>query len=220
MSKVSLLAQYLKENPVWVELIEVLEEQWGDKFRDIVRQLSLSRDLFQYDITDASVLRSFNDYKVPDRQTLQRVCTMLGFTYPNVDEKMFSTEDYLRIAQNIAAYYQEQGTESFLSFFSYCLNYLFTLKTQWTQNYVNFFSEGDTDIGTPVWDGGTWYPTSHVAFEVEVGSMPPARFEEFFKYIAPINLVLLATRYVDTNNLNTYHAVACVTTVILSNEEP
>ncbi len=217
MSHDVILANYLKENPVWVELFAVLEEAWGSKFRDLATDLANVRDLYQVKARNYDLVKSFQDFKVPDRETVQRVCTMMGFTYPNVDDKLFSAEDYLRIAQNISAYYQEQGTDSFLAFFSYCLNYVFTLVPQWTQDYETFYDEGDPAIGLPVWQGGTWYPTSHVSFSLEVGRIPPDQFEPFFRHIAPIHLVLLATRFTDASTINTYHMVTGTMTVYLTN---
>lgn len=211
MSKQALLAEYLATNPVWVEMIQVLEETWGDQLQNLVQQIANSRDLFQTDSTD--LLKYFKDYKLPDRETMQRICSMLGFTYPNIDNQLFSTEDYLRIAQNIAAYYKEQGSDSFLNFFSFCMNYLFSLVPQWTKDYVNFYNEGDAIIGTPIWDGGQWYPTSHVCFVAGVGDVLPDKFVEFFNYMAPINLVLLATKFQSSSTLTHYTMIGALISV-------
>lgn len=199
----SLLVSYLEENPVWQEMIQVFEETYGNKVDQLAYKLSKTRDLYQLNTqgmqkTGQNLMYQLSDFDLPDRKTLIRICLMLGFTYPDVGGSLFSTESYLRIAQNIAAYYKEQGTASFLNFFAYCLNYQFDLKLMWTSDYVTFFPEGSLSIGTPIWAGGSWYPTSHVQFTVTEGVLSiadPGIFRNFFYYIAPINLVLLGTNY-------------------------
>lgn len=196
----SLLVSYLRDNPVWRDLIAIFEEVWGDQADELADQLSDTRNLFpiapeQLGKIDLGVMMSTGDYRLFDRQTMVRICSMLGFSFPNLNDRLFSTEDYLRIAQNIADYYKEQGTDAFIKFFGYCLNSRFQLRPTWTNDYINFIPEGDPAIGTPVWEGGDWYPTSHVQFEVDIGkgNMDPDQFRDFFYYIAPINLVLLST---------------------------
>ena len=203
-----MLASYLASNPVWQEMITVLEKAYGLSTRELALYLANIRDLFQLRDPQAAAiqaeidsgattrdLQTFDAYQTPDRATLVKTCSMLGFTYPDTDDDLFTSEDYLRIAQNIADYYKEQGTEAFLRFFSYCLNNNFTLEPMWTSDYATFYPEGSPFIGTPIWAGGTWYPTSHVQFQVEPGQdkVDPSTFQKFFNYIAPINLVLLGT---------------------------
>jgi hypothetical protein len=198
----ALLVNYLADNPVWQDLIAIFESVWGDSADELATQLAQIRDLHRVAATNPDLLASdmlgFDDYQMFDRQTMVRICNLLGFSYPNINNRLFSTEDYLRIAQNVADYYKEQGTDAFIRFFSYCLNSWFNLKPMWTQDYKTFVPEGDYSIGTPVWEGGTWYPTTHVQFEVDVLKSPglsPDGYRDFFYYIAPINLVLLATLF-------------------------
>lgn len=210
----SLLVNYLRENPVWRDLIAIFEQVWGDTADELADQLSDIRNLYPVDIEsqpkiDLELMLAGGDYRLFDRQTMVRICTMLGFSFPNLNDRLFSTEDYLRIAQNIAAYYKEQGTDAFIRFFGYCLNSRFQLRATWTNDYVTFVPEGDAGIGTPVWEGGDWYPTTHVQFEVDIGkgNMDPDQFRDFFYYIAPINLVLLNTVFKAVVTGNLY--VAC-----------
>lgn len=211
----SLLVNYLQSNPVWKDLIAIFEEAVGDRNDELAEQLADVRNLHPLEADsvgkiDLGAMLSTGDYRLFDRQTMVRICSMLGFSYPNLNDRLFSTEDYLRIAQNIADYYQEQGTEAFIRFFGYCLNSTFRLRTTWTNNYEDFIPEGEAGIGTPIWDGGDWYPTSHVQFEVEIGAggMDPDQFRDFFYYIAPINLVLLNTVFKTTATGQLYVAMA------------
>jgi hypothetical protein len=63
----------------------------------------------------------------------------------------------------------------------------------WTEDYINFIEEGAPGIGFPVWDGGLWYPTTHVTLEYDPSafvSLRPKDVTDFFYYFANINLVL------------------------------
>lgn len=212
----NLLVNYLADNPVWRELIQIFEEAWGDQADDLTQQLSEIRDLHRLEADGkakvaAGQMLDMGDLSLFDRQTMVRICTMLGFGYPNLNDRLFNTEDYLRIAQNIADYYKEQGTDAFIRFFGYCLASRFELKPTWTEDYLEFYPEGDPNIGTPIWEGGTWYPTSHVQFFVELeqaNRVNPDDFRDFFYYIAPINLVLLATIFRTRVEASLYIAMA------------
>jgi len=54
--------------------------------------------------------------------------------------------------------------------------------------------EGDPLIGTPVWAGGNWFPTSHVNLRYNLlkygGSLDSNEIRKFFDYVANLNLVL------------------------------
>lgn len=60
--------------------------------------------------------------------------------------------------------------------------------------YSIFREEGDPLIGTPVWLGGDWFPTSHVNLRYSLakygGSLDSTEIRKFFDYVANLNLVL------------------------------
>lgn len=194
-----LLANYLRDNPVWQDLIKIYESTQGNALDQQAIQLSEIRDMNR--LTDSGATTNDQggmldpvDHELFDRATMVRICTMLGFGYPNINDQLFSTEDYLRIARNIGDYYKDQGTDSFIKFYGYCLNVKFDLQPTWTNDYKNFFAEEDTTVGLPVWKGGTWYPTSHVNLTYDAEHSPGLGrndLRDFFNYLAPLNLVLL-----------------------------
>lgn len=60
--------------------------------------------------------------------------------------------------------------------------------------YGVFREEGDPLIGTPVWLGGDWFPTSHVNLRYNLskygGSLDSNEIRQFFDYVSNLNLVL------------------------------
>jgi hypothetical protein len=109
------------------------------------------------------------------------------------------TDDaYQTISRFVGIYWFEKGTQAFMEFVNYCLSSDFRVFNMWTADYVSFLPEGDPDIGTPIWEGGTWYPTTHVTIVAEGGlkGIDILTLQQFFYEIANYNLVLQA---VDAN---------------------
>lgn len=71
--------------------------------------------------------------------------------------------------------------------------------------YGTFYEEDDPIIGTPVWLGGDWFPTSHVNLRYSLakygGSLDSDEIRQFFNYVANLNLVLDQVILTDTVNL-------------------
>jgi hypothetical protein len=164
---------------------------FGNDFDRNVLELAKLRDFLQLEkgTVVGTKLLDYDNLTLPDAGVLVRTCGMLGFGYPNYDSSLFSDEDYLRILQSLSQYYQQQGTQSFFQFLSFVLNAYYAIEPLWTQDYVNFSSRPQ---GPTVWEGGPWYPTSHVQIILD-DNQPQAslgRMRLLFDYIAPINLVL------------------------------
>lgn len=205
-----LLVSYLSDNQVWLDLMDAYETVFGADQDRIALQLANLRDFMQLEsdiprVAGGATL-DMSNLTLPDHSVLVRSCNMLGFTYPNVDSSLFSDEDYLRILQSLSLYYRQQGTESFSAFLSFCLNASYQLQSLWTQDYQNFVPAASA--GTPIWDGGSWYPTSHVEILLDADSTQTigsslSRFRQLFDYIAPIHLVLyrIVTKSLGEGNL-------------------
>ena len=73
----------------------------------------------------------------------------------------------------VSIYNQLGGLTSIQTFFSN-LNLSISAQVLWTNNYEDFYLEGNTQVGTPVWEGedagedvvDKWYPTSHFSLVV------------------------------------------------------
>jgi hypothetical protein len=62
----------------------------------------------------------------------------------------------------------------------------------WTTDYITFYPEGDPFIGTPIWEGGSWYPTTHVSINWDSGkfNVPLNNVVSLFNDVSNYNLVL------------------------------
>lgn len=226
-----LLASYLKDNPVWQEYIEVLEESFGDEYDRAIDALSLSRNLHLFEEPDRTQMLSTEDVYLAERSFLVSVAQMMGFNYPNFKNKLFTAEDYLRLAQYVGQYMKAQGFDTFIDFFAYCFNTQMSLTNLWTDNYVDFVPEGDPSIasitgnvyGASRRTTGGFYPTSHVTFDISPYStfnLTTEGFISFFNYVAPINLVLESVRFrakIESNPLK--YAMEGYTIIVQTIEE-
>lgn len=226
-----LLAAYLKDNPVWQEYIEVLEESFGDEYDRAIDALSLSRNLHLFEEPDRTQMLSTEDVYLAERSFLVSVAQMMGFNYPNFKNKLFTAEDYLRLAQYVGQYMKAQGFDTFIDFFAYCFNTQMSLTNLWTDNYVDFVPEGDPRIasitgnvhGASRRTTGGFYPTSHVTFDISPYStfnLTTEGFISFFNYVAPINLVLESVRFrakIESNPLK--YAMEGYTIIVQTIEE-
>ncbi|MDN3160821.1 hypothetical protein P0E55_14025, partial [Enterococcus faecalis] len=101
-------------------------------------------------------------------------------------------DSYQAISRWVGMYWYGKGTRSFIDFINYCLSSFLDVKPMWTQDYVHFYRTGDSRIGTPIWQGGTWYPTTHVQLIAKggLGDLDINTLVSFFYEIANYNLVL------------------------------
>jgi hypothetical protein len=105
-----------------------------------------------------------------DRETRIQTISMSGMRIPESDK--FFPEHYERLQRELSAYWYQKGTTKVVDFISYVLNVPISINVMWTEDYETFLVEGSSDIGQPVYEGGTWYPTSHVQFAYDPESVP------------------------------------------------
>jgi hypothetical protein len=131
-------------------------------------------------------------WALPDRDLVVKQVNMLGMKLFNAG--VVTDDAYQTIARFVGMYWFGKGTQGFIEFINYCLSADLIVQNMWTENYSDFLPEGDTGIGTPIWDGGTWYPTTHVTIVAKGGlkGLDIRTLQSFFYEIANYNLVLLA----------------------------
>jgi len=141
----------------------------------------------------------------PHSVELARKLNQLGFVYNDIDFLSLPTEydnsDAIQIlSDTLGGYYiHTKGTKNFADFFGYCFKAIFRVEQLWSyengnDEYPVLLPAGNAGIGTPVWNGGTWYPTSHVNLYYDLAkfgnSLNEQAVKDFFVYISPINLVV------------------------------
>lgn len=137
-----------------------------------------------------SELIPFEEWSQPERQLLVQQVNALGMKLQSAG--VISNNSYQIISRWVGMYWFGKGTQAFIDFINYCLSSALKVTKLWTSDYVNFVPDGDPSIGTPIWNGGTWYPTTHVAIIASGGlqTIDAATLTTFFYEIANYNLVL------------------------------
>lgn len=144
------------------------------------------------------------DGVLKERFLLVRQAEYNGFKYFS---DTLSDKDYGRINKWVENYWPESGTENFIRFLSYIKSMKTHMETFWSRNLTNEEVSGATpdeiDIYpiletynssmVPVWEGGIYYPTSHVQLVYDLLVTPDLDqidLLHLFYQLAPIQLVL------------------------------
>lgn len=114
-----------------------------------------------------------------------------------MDPSVLDSGSIQRLVRHVGAFWYGKGQASFIDFISYCLNTQVSMTNLWTQDYITFLPEGDPGIGTPIWNSGTWYPTTHVNL-TSLGTLTGTQLANLvvlFYDVANYNLVLHAVEF-------------------------
>jgi hypothetical protein len=198
------------QNQLYLDLADATDEAFDVLGIDLniealrtLRQPFTISDMVVSEAEEQGKLVSLSQVTTQDLETLILSANMLGFRFRQSD--IFTQEDFLRLVTYLGEYYHaDKGTQSWEDFLGFALNAEFRVLNTWTEDYVHFYTEGDPAIGTPIHDGGTWYPTTHVVLEYDITRFAgqSASVVEFFYYFANINLVLWAIRLTQTAKMS------------------
>lgn len=142
---------------------------------------------------------------------------MMGYEMP---ASIMTDGAYNRLNRGIGEYLWAQGSDTFIQFLGYVCGIKLTLMRLWTEDYVNFSaSPGQNNT---VFEGGTWYPTTHVGVIVEsnpnatdVVALTDSVLTQKFYEEAPIDLILLWIAEGTTINLGTlYLSMAMISVTV------
>lgn len=193
-----LLPPYLLFSQYWLDYTDSIDAVLGptvdakiDILANIRNMWVTNPELENGAIADAQLV-PFDAWSQPEREILVRQVNLLGMKLQNAG--VLSNDSYHTVARFVGQYWFEKGTQAFIDFINFALQSNLTVEKLWTQDYVNFTPEGDPSIGTPIWEGGTWYPTTHVAIVASggLGAIDVNTLVSFFYEIANYNLVLQA----------------------------
>jgi hypothetical protein len=155
--------------------MDAVDFVWKDRVDDPVTWITQLREkyLLSPEVLDAAVagnLVSESALHAFDRETRLQSIAMSGLRIPESDK--FLEGHYERLQRELSTYWYSKGTGSVVDFIAYVLNVPVSMSVLWTEDYVNFFVEGNPSIGSPVYEGGTWYPTTHVQLAYDQTSAP------------------------------------------------
>jgi len=191
----TLLPPYLLINDYFTDYANSMDAVYGPLVDDKITAVSNLRNMWvqnpdmELTIQEKEMV-DVSQWTVPERDIVVKQVNMLGMKLMNAG--IVTDASYQTIARFVGIYWFEKGTEAFIEFINYCLRSDLRVHNLWTENYVDFLPEGDAGIGTPIWDGGTWYPTTHVEIEAKGGlkGLDIRTLQSFFYEIANYNLVL------------------------------
>ena len=136
-----------------------------------------------------------------DRATLINASTFMGMDYYS---DYLKDEDLARIADYIGSYWPKNGQPEFIKFIGFIKSLSLEMGQLWTKDKGDNATSDDENISRydqldirdssmrPVWEGGSWYPTSHV--EIFYDALISQNIDDdlilLFYVLAPIHLVL------------------------------
>jgi hypothetical protein len=173
---------------VFETMVDTKTEILGDLRNMWVTNPAMEQSLYD----NPAQLTPFESWSQPERALLVKQVNMLGMKLRSAG--IISDDGYQAIARWVGMYWFGKGTEAFIDFINYSLSSSLTVVKLWTSDYVNFLPDGDAGIGTPIWDGGDWYPTTTVDIIAQGGlnNIDIPTLVNFFYEIANYNLVLQA----------------------------
>lgn len=194
-----LLPPYLATNPYFTELMEAVDEVFGPWVDDKINILSNIRNMWQTnpaveELVQSQELIPFEKWPQPERAILSKQTNLLGMNFQNAG--VLTNDAYQQITRNVGRYWFEKGTQAFIEFINYCLKADLTVNTLWAEIDEQSDEYGlmvpIESAGTPVWEGGTWSPTTHVQIRANGGlrDLDLVTLNAFFYEIANYNLVL------------------------------
>lgn len=216
-----LLPGYMQQ-PIWQDLCDAIDYVYGEsdinsgmKALQHLRYMFVLNDEVREKIANRQMLMS-SDLDMMERTLAIRQTNLLGWRVQGA--KGLSGTDFTNINRNLGQFWYSKGTEDFIDFIGYCLNADIRMQAMWTENYVTF---SETPGGSPVWEGGTWYPTTHVNLQFDGGLTTVISVKELieiFYDLANYNLVVNAVLIENTSWIvpqEKYGAAAPVSSDIL-----
>lgn len=188
-----LLPNYL-DDPAWSDLTDGIDSVFKSKIDNPAIWISKLREKYIPGATalDASLTRllSESDFDMFDRETQVQTLDISGFRIPQSDN--FTQKQYQRILREIGVYWYSKGTGNLADILSVVLNVPVSIETLWTNDYITFYAEGDSSIGVPLYNGGTWYPTTNIqfAYDPTATAVPLKSLLSLFYSISNYNLVI------------------------------
>lgn len=199
-----LLPPYMEGVPIWEDLVKIVDTVFEANVDDPTVWIAKLRHLWilttsALDKVEQGQMLAVTDFELPEKEILVKQAKQLGFDFTQTD--LINEQDYQRIVRNIALYWYEKGKPNFIDFLGFVVQGVIKVNNLWStttdqsswNTYGSFLPEGDLGIGTPVWVGGEWFPTTHVQVVFD-----PFKFEapalqkliNLFYTIANYNLVL------------------------------
>lgn len=190
MSRSVLLPDSLN-TPFWRTLLDSVDLVWQDDIDNKIKDIYRINEALRFDATEDFELTSETNINVMDRETAIKKLNSLGLKLRTTEG--ISNEALTRLCANISMYWFSKGSRQFIPFLSYTLGVRISVVQLYTSDYITFLEEGNPGIGTTIYDGGTWYPTSHVHVYVDPSTLVQTDLQsliDVFFAVAPYTIVV------------------------------
>jgi hypothetical protein len=165
----TILPAYIRNTKFFADFFDAIDQVFDSKVYSAInsvkniRNMWMSNPALEQKIIDSEELIKLTDWTIPEQATVVNQLNLLGLRLGET-AGLFTTQNYLAFCRFIGQYWFEKGTANFMDFVNFCCGTQYELTNLWTKDYQHFYKEGDEEIGTPIWEGGEWYPTTHVSF--------------------------------------------------------
>lgn len=193
-----LLPNYLKAQR-WLDLADAIDSVFGQEIKLQMRALAFIRHQFIMNTevvekAEASEMVDTTDYDQPDKQVAALQTSVLGLTL--TDGSYLDEAGFVNLTRNLGSHWFSKGLKDFVDFIAYVTNTEISIISTWTKDYITFVPEDlPSAIGTPVYEGGEWYPTTHVRIRYSSTSVTlgdASLLAKLFYDLSNYNLVLQA----------------------------
>lgn len=199
-----LLPPYLQSNPYFKDFADAIDRVWAEQVDSRIDVIKYLRHMWVTNPTverkiDNGELLDLDDWTRPERSLLVKQVNLLGMKLRSAG--LLTDQNYLVVSRFLGRYWFGKGTEDFIQFINFALILDLEVRNLWSEilknpdgsyqlKYNNFTRE--EDAGTPIWEGGNWFPTTHVEIVANGGlsDISTQTLAEFFYEIANYNLVL------------------------------
>jgi hypothetical protein len=135
----AMLPEGFRDLQVWSDFMSCVEQVMGSPIASYIQSLLGMREPY-FASTDPSI----------DRVTLLKIMNFIGFKYAQND--IFDDDDLRRFVRHTPLFWMEKGNRNFIQYMSFVINAQLSMEYLWTQDYVNFYPEGSSEIGKKITD--------------------------------------------------------------------
>lgn len=202
-----LLPPYLSETAYFKEFMDAIDTVFSSTVDIKLEALENLRNVWWTNPhtekrIDDGLMLAVTDWRFLDRVGLIKQVNLLGLHLKA--SGLVSDTGYQALTRFVGLYWLSKGTANTVDFLNFCIGSNLTIQKLWTQDYVNFYPEGDPLIGSTIYGNeghwthifkegdGTWYPTTHVLVEASGSSVfpDPVALTELLYEILNYNLVV------------------------------
>lgn len=178
----------------WLDLADALDAVQSKNLLGAFTSLKYLRHIFvpsdtaQHRIKYGEMLHQ-NDFLKPDEPLAIKQTEMLGLAVNAAPP--FNVDYCVQLNRNLGPYWYRKGLAELVDFLGFTFDTKFNAENLWTTDYITFYPKAEA--GTPIWNGGTWYPTTHVRINYDPQTFPTTYIRLFltmFSEVSNYNLVI------------------------------